>query len=124
MSLSSYYHILLFYFLFLSNSAGAKAAGLHVEQLKAEAVHLNWEAFEKYGTTGGNLTEERKKTAMSFKGKYYEHSNPWKFADGYFNKKAFVEKIILLKNQMELRTTLLDLSHPTANHRDNYEEIG
>ena len=74
----------------------AESVGIVADPLSASKVNLNWTAFEKYGTQGGPLTEERKQYLATHVRAYYYDNNPWKFADAYFDKVKFKDKILSL----------------------------
>ena len=80
--------------------ARAKSIKLYSEELSAEKVNLNWTAFEKYGRIEGPLTEDRKQQLLTDPGVWYGDVNPWKFADAFFNKVKFKEKIFSLKKKI------------------------
>ena len=44
----------------------------------------------------GPLTDQRKKILARVTQNWYDSTNPWKYADGYFDKAKFKSKIVSL----------------------------
>ncbi len=83
-------------------AANARTHGLLVQTLKATKVELNWKAFARWGKFKGNLTDQLKQKLADHPGRVYDNDNPWKFADGYFDKVEFRQRLEALKKDMHL----------------------
>ncbi len=81
----------------------AKSNGLVAATLAADRVDLNWTAFEQQGVFTPPLTEEKKQRLAEVRGAWYNSNNPWKYADGVFNKTIFKQNVIALLRKIQFK---------------------
>ncbi len=83
---------------------GAQKLGLHTEMLEATTVKLNWTAFAVFSHVNpGDLTDAYKTKLAAVQGvAWWSGKNPWKYADGFFDKEKFKQKIVNLINKIKV----------------------